>query len=427
MILGLLLEAAFAGWTVQVVFTASNRGELRPCGCPGAVYGGLAKRATLLEALHVEVGDFALLDAGDALFPDEPITSANRGPREAKATGVLQMMEAMGYDRVALSDRDLDRASADLRGAAEVERWDAWPDDPVPAGESPIAVARLTLEGLEGSWQGGPAGPPLVVLTGLDDAAIVEALPADAQPWLIVSSSPDATLSEPLLTWVGPTPVVRPTPKGKEYGFVRMWRAETDAEPAADLVDDDGFTRRYELASGDRAYELSFVRIPRETEDVPAIAELIKHTENAAVQADDGEVWEEWEGQTYTGVAACVGCHPAQVERWELTKHARAWADLQFDGSHTNLDCVGCHSTGYGKAGGFLRAASVGVLQDVQCEVCHGAGLHHVYSGGDTPPPALVPPAEICLSCHEADRSKPFVYEAWLPMVQCPTDQEGHP
>lgn len=409
------------GAAAHVVFTGSNRGELKPCGCPGAVFGGLAKRAVLFDALATAEGDFARIDAGDLFFPEGPITSVNRGPREAKARRIAEIMLELDYHAAILGSLDLDRASPALLADPAVQQLTALPTNAIPAGDrGTIRVARLEAEGPVAV----PAGDaPLVLLTDLSDPAIAAALDSTAPPWIVVSSSPDATLSEPLLTWVGDTPVVRPTPKGKEYGELWLWSdtpATRQAEPLK--VADD--TRAWLLTSGTHRIELRFTRIPRDTDDHPSVAELIAMAEDDAVRADKGEPWQEWEGQTYAGVGACVGCHPAQTQKWETTGHARAWAVLEHDGSESNLDCVGCHSTGFSKEGGFLRPASAGALIDVQCEVCHGPSLAHAYSPQTVPPPQRVPTETTCIECHQWDRSRPFEFDNWLPVVQCPTTGE---
>lgn len=424
--LALLVGLALAGPpeegpAAHVVFTGSNRGELKPCGCPGAVFGGLAKRAVLLNALEADAGDFARIDAGDLFFPEGPVSSVNRGPREAKARRIAEIMLQLDYDAAILGKLDLERASESLLADPSVERLIRLPEGPIPAGDrGSVRVARLTPDGVPGL----PAGDdPLVLLTDLDDAGIAAALGGVELPWLVVSSSPDATLSEPMLSWVGDVPVVRPTPKGKEYGELWMW-SDAPADRASTELEAPEGSRAWLLTSGERRIEVNFTRIPRDTMDDPSVAELIALAESDAVRADTGEPWQEWEGQTFAGVAACVRCHPAQADKWETTGHARAWAVLEHDGSHTNIDCVGCHSTGFGQDGGFLRPASAGALVDVQCEVCHGPSLAHVYSPGAVPPPQRRPEAATCTTCHQWDRSRPFDFDAWLPIVQCPPSSD---
>ncbi len=418
--LGLALVAAALAApddATVVVFTASNRGELRPCGCPGAVYGGLAKRARVLRALEEEVGGFALLDAGDALFPNEVINSANRAPRVEMAKGILEALNQMDYDAVALGPLDLERGTPSLVEDPLVEAWSELPAVVLDAGGGKVVVARLDEAGLSPV---ASTGVPLVVLTSVDDAEIPTLLPEGVVPWLIVSSAPGATLSNPLLGWAGDIPVIRPTPKGKELGVAWMWTEKQAVESSGELVVVDEMNQVAEIAAGHHRVRLELRKIPRNTPDVSEVEAILRAAELRAQKADVGEPWQEWAGQSFGGVAACVGCHPGEVRKWETTAHAGAWAALEVDGSHQKVECVGCHSTGQGVDGGFQRPAAAGGLQDVQCEVCHGPSLQHAYDPGQAMPPQRVPTEQTCRTCHEADRTSAHWAFGWaLPVAGC--------
>ena len=90
------------------------------------------------------------------------------------------------------------------------------------------------------------------------------------------------------------------------------------------------------------------------------------------------------------------------------TAHAHAYATLSTQFKEFNLECVGCHVTGYERAGG-TTVTHVDKLRDVQCEVCHGPGSKHVRRPSD--PSAIItstrlPLAETCLRYFLA-RSRP--------------------
>lgn len=94
----------------------------------------------------------------------------------------------------------------------------------------------------------------------------------------------------------------------------------------------------------------------------------------------------------YVGVRTCTKCHEAQGESWASTAHAKTFevlkpgakadekkkAKLDAAKDYTqDKDCVGCHSTGFGQAGGFALGTEPGgkkQLGAVGCESCHGAG-----------------------------------------------------
>ena len=94
----------------------------------------------------------------------------------------------------------------------------------------------------------------------------------------------------------------------------------------------------------------------------------------------------------YVGVKTCAKCHDLQDESWATTSHAKAFDSLKpgnkaeekkkakLDPSKDytqDKDCVGCHSTGFGKPGGYAVGSDPGgqkLLGSVGCESCHGAG-----------------------------------------------------
>lgn len=110
----------------------------------------------------------------------------------------------------------------------------------------------------------------------------------------------------------------------------------------------------------------------------------------------------------YIGQASCVTCHAEADAYWQTTSHAKAYETLTTEFKEFNLDCVGCHVTGYNRPGGST-VTHVEALRDVQCEACHGPGSRHVESSGDTSFIKLVPEASVCRSCHHT----PHVADDW--------------
>lgn len=110
----------------------------------------------------------------------------------------------------------------------------------------------------------------------------------------------------------------------------------------------------------------------------------------------------------YVGVEACSKCHASQRKFWDSTQHAAAYATLSSQHKEFNLDCVGCHVTGYGKPGG-TTVTHVENLTNVQCEVCHGPGSKHVADTKDKTA-IKMPGHGFCASeCHHP----PHVHPGW--------------
>lgn len=101
----------------------------------------------------------------------------------------------------------------------------------------------------------------------------------------------------------------------------------------------------------------------------------------------------------YVGVEACTNCHEEPKKVWDATKHAKAYETLSSQFKEYNLDCVGCHVTGYDKPGGST-VTHVADLKNVQCETCHGPGENHAKAPEKVKMPIVKPSADSCLSCH---------------------------
>lgn len=134
----------------------------------------------------------------------------------------------------------------------------------------------------------------------------------------------------------------------------------------------------------------------------------------------------------YVGVESCNDCHKAAVQFWQkqsvtvegkdkdgnlvqrTLSHAKAFETLQKQGKERDRSCIGCHTVGFGEAGGFCKTADVDFRADVQCESCHGPASLHVEGGGD--PAAVVrakPDETTCRGCHHVPHipsSESFVF-----------------
>lgn len=117
---------------------------------------------------------------------------------------------------------------------------------------------------------------------------------------------------------------------------------------------------------------------------------------------------------SYIGVATCSECHEHAKKVWDGTAHARAYATLERQFKEANLDCVGCHVTGYDKPGGST-VTHVADLKDVQCEVCHGPGSLHAAAPDKFRIPIATPTPESCIECHHPPHVHAF--DAKMKMV----------
>ena len=137
----------------------------------------------------------------------------------------------------------------------------------------------------------------------------------------------------------------------------------------------------------------------------------------------------------YIGAAACGKCHPTEYAALRDTPHARAldrlaapapiaWSTPRHKRGRTGLAdpaCLRCHTTGYGRPGGYpavaqpppaagaqARAPVPHPMAGVTCEACHGPGKAHADDpkkpgailrlAGGCPECSVLP---ICRTCHD--------------------------
>ncbi len=110
----------------------------------------------------------------------------------------------------------------------------------------------------------------------------------------------------------------------------------------------------------------------------------------------------------FVGVTKCKLCHNRRstgkfLDNWEESVHAKAF-DLLNDEEKKNPECLKCHTTGYGKPGGFVSLEETPKMTSVQCEMCHGPAEKHVKSKkDDVIPSPWKPEAKRCETCHQEE------------------------
>jgi peroxiredoxin len=123
----------------------------------------------------------------------------------------------------------------------------------------------------------------------------------------------------------------------------------------------------------------------------------------------------------YVGSEACASCHEPEHASWLAGPHARAMKTLAAAGKDGLRECQACHTTAFGKPGGFSAetAASTPDLARVGCESCHGPGGDHVAEDaaklgtivalGDKCDSCVI--LQICGSCHDEANDPGFEFE----------------
>ena len=154
----------------------------------------------------------------------------------------------------------------------------------------------------------------------------------------------------------------------------------------------------------------------------------------------------------YVGSQACKKCHPDQYKAWKKTRMAKSFELLKPGVSSeakekhgldpkkdytTDKACLPCHTTGWGKPGGYQIPPTgdsvadkkarkhFALLEGVGCESCHGPASHVIeykrknekYKWADLAKKKLLdgvrfPSKDTCVVCHNEE--SPFVQKGFV-------------
>jgi len=118
--------------------------------------------------------------------------------------------------------------------------------------------------------------------------------------------------------------------------------------------------------------------------------------------------------RVYVGTSACKSCHAKEYE--SFVNNSKKYHSFQAVSKRSKdltkeelRKCYECHTTGYGKPGGFRSESETPDLKYVGCEACHGPGSEHVAAGD---PKAIKRNLTVkdCDGCHSKDRVAAFNY-----------------
>ncbi len=122
--------------------------------------------------------------------------------------------------------------------------------------------------------------------------------------------------------------------------------------------------------------------------------------------------------KSYVGTQACKDCHEDQYENYiQYSKKAKSFDSIKkMEKKLTKeeyKECFECHTTGYGKPGGFVSEDTTPGLKNAGCEVCHGPGSLHVETED---PEKISTNLEMgnCSKCHSQDRIDAFDFKPLL-------------
>ncbi len=120
-------------------------------------------------------------------------------------------------------------------------------------------------------------------------------------------------------------------------------------------------------------------------------------------------------GPRYVGSAVCRDCHEVEYDRFvTYAKKSRSFESIEkMRKGLTSKElekCFFCHTTGYGRPGGFVSVAETPQLRNAGCEVCHGPGGRHVKTRDRRDIKGKLT-MEDCEICHTSERVRAFRFK----------------
>jgi len=467
--------------SLRMVVVTDLKGYLEPCGCTSDPLGGIDRLAAQIRALRGGPAPVIFLIAGDAFFDTaelEPVR-VDQANRNAKTlAGILTRLELTAV-LPGRSDRAQPPEALAALGEASGFRWLAMESDAdvfqTEAGSLRLAVVGvrpgaerdavaaavrgvqketdLTIALVDGSRRdanriGAVDGVDFVLQGGLDEDEPVPPHQA-GKAWVLHASRQGQGLT-----------VVDVFRKKRDGPF--MDRSEWSRSERAGQLDRQVEDLSAKIAAWEKSGDvdaadldtqrarLAELKTERQALDAPSVqavgnslfASWIPLPKNAPRDRDVEKLMREHDKVVnaankvafadlapaplghgdiaYVGSAACGACHQTAYAWWRNHAHGVAYLTLQQRSKEYNLDCVGCHVTGYDQPGGSTVTHNLnGGLLNVGCESCHGPGAAH---GKDPEKVGIVrdTPASTCLQCHNTQHSDLFDFDAYRKTLVVP-------
>lgn len=116
----------------------------------------------------------------------------------------------------------------------------------------------------------------------------------------------------------------------------------------------------------------------------------------------------------YVGSLVCKRCHEKEYGNFiAYARKSRSFESIERVKKGLTEDeikgCYFCHTTGYGKPGGFVSPEKTPHLKNAGCEVCHGPGEFHMQTKAPQDIRRYMTRKD-CEVCHTTERVRAFRY-----------------
>jgi hypothetical protein len=467
--------------SLRLAVVTDLKGYLEPCGCTSDPLGGIDRLAAQIRTLRAGPVPVVLLVAGDVFFDTAEVEPARVDQAGRNAETLAGILNRLSTTAVLPGRRDRAQPTETIEVLREVSDfpWLAMNDDAevlvseagalrlrllgVRSGSGPDAAAAalgsaqtgadLTIALVDGSRRdanriGAIDGVDFVIQGGLDEDEPIPPHHA-GRAWVLHASRQGQGLT-----------VVDVYRKKKGAPFVD--RSEWSRSELAGQLDRQiedlstkivAWEKSGDVAAADLAAQrdrLAELSKQRHELDAPTLqpdgnalfASWVPLSKKAPRDREVGKLMREHDKVVndanrvafadlkppplgpgdiaYVGSAACSGCHQAAYSWWRNHAHGVAYLTLQQRNKEYNLDCVGCHVTGYEQPGGSTVTHNLNLaLVNVGCESCHGPGAAHA-KDPENAGISRDAPESTCVQCHSPEHSDLFDYETYRETLVVP-------
>jgi hypothetical protein len=408
--------------SIQMFYSGNIKGYLEPCGCKGKKGGGLARWATFIkENIDKDAQLNLILDSGY-------FVSYRKGIKKLKSEYILKAMAEIGYDAINLSEKDIYQIGKDTllnlkekynlpfvsSNIFHIESKKLLTDPYIIKSNKEIKVGifglarqiKLEKEGLIIKDPIISAKEMVKLLKGRCNL-IIALTQLNKEESLRLAKEVEGIdviicgrfrLTKERVDKINHTLILQPGAKGDEGTSIKVY---LDKE----IVN---FEEKYSDLEESIALDKEIVKIIDEYKK--AIKEKQLSTPRPAFTR-----------HTYAGAKRCGVCHQNQYDRWQKTRHAKAFYSLKKVKEDKNPECLKCHTTGFRQDNGFWDYKTTPDFANVGCEECHKLRIPHVTLATITPVDnefmkisstlGKVDSSTVCTKCHTKDKDPEFNFD----------------
>ena len=380
---------------LNVFFTGSSLGRLKPCGCSGGQLGGLERRPAVFNTvpaqkrLLIDTGSLVETDSDQDLIKFDIIVEA-LGLLDYHVVNLTEEDFEIAENRGMLGSPAVKFISPHRTGdevAAGFQRRYLLNNEYVTVSVLTFDVDRSPLEQIKEGFVTSEEGDKtinILIASRCDEAVVSSIAPLEVVDCIVCPSEAE----EPMI-------IGSPSRRPLVFSVGRYGRYICRLQIEKARVRD--------------RFKFKFTAIPvnEDLEPDAALVDLYKSYQQIVRDSNLLERHPRYvlpNGLKYVGSESCSSsdCHAYEYVEWMDNAHASAYVTLEEVGSQYDPECVACHVVGMDYESGFVSEQQTPLLKDVGCENCHGPGSEHNEKPHEV---KTSEPKMTCIQCHTPEHS----------------------